>query len=233
MLAIDAMTARLETLTEAVEALKGLIETIRRQTHPIGNGRPCDAQCPHRRRRAAAGGAVLATPGFHALDSNQKSLLLAACEGTAYSHAMWRASASTRRPPGYIEPCIPTRISKPPAGPQWVHEIKHDGYRLIARKQDGRVRLFTRRGYDWTGRYSPAAASHMARCGLESGASANCRRPLYGLGSAYGDLRVQPQQSADFRRRSRLAEQIALKFSAACRPHQLQLLPRLDPLGGR
>ena len=38
-------------------------------------------------------------------------------------------------------------------GPQWVHEIKHDGYRLIARKRDGRVRLFTRRGYDWTARY--------------------------------------------------------------------------------
>jgi ATP-dependent DNA ligase len=38
-------------------------------------------------------------------------------------------------------------------GPQWVHEIKHDGYRLIARKRGGRVRLFTRRGYDWTARY--------------------------------------------------------------------------------
>jgi bifunctional non-homologous end joining protein LigD len=38
-------------------------------------------------------------------------------------------------------------------GPQWIHEIKHDGYRLIARKRSGRVRLFTRRGYDWTERY--------------------------------------------------------------------------------
>jgi hypothetical protein len=33
-------------------------------------------------------------------------------------------------PPGYIEPCIPTRVSKPPVGPEWVNEIKHDGYRL-------------------------------------------------------------------------------------------------------
>jgi ATP-dependent DNA ligase len=40
----------------------------------------------------------------------------------------------------------PIRVSKPPVGPQWVHEIKHDGYRLIARKRDGGVRLFTRRG---------------------------------------------------------------------------------------
>jgi bifunctional non-homologous end joining protein LigD len=37
--------------------------------------------------------------------------------------------------------------------PDWVHEIKHDGYRLIVRKKDDRVRLFTRRGYDWTDRY--------------------------------------------------------------------------------
>jgi bifunctional non-homologous end joining protein LigD len=55
--------------------------------------------------------------------------------------------------PGIIEPCIPTRVSKPPVGPQWIHEIKHGGYRLIARKRDDRVGLFTRRGYDWTERY--------------------------------------------------------------------------------
>ena len=35
----------------------------------------------------------------------------------------------------------------------WVHEIKHDGYRLIFRRTDDRVRLFTRRGYDWTKRF--------------------------------------------------------------------------------
>jgi bifunctional non-homologous end joining protein LigD len=61
--------------------------------------------------------------------------------------------------PGIIEPCIPTRASKPPVGPQWIHEIKHDGYRLIARKRDGRVRLFTRRGFDWTERYPRISAA--------------------------------------------------------------------------
>jgi ATP-dependent DNA ligase len=64
-----------------------------------------------------------------------------------------RTPAAKRRPPGLIEPCIPTRVSKPPVGPQWIHEIKHDGYRLIVRKVGDRVRLFTRRGYDWTERY--------------------------------------------------------------------------------
>jgi bifunctional non-homologous end joining protein LigD len=66
---------------------------------------------------------------------------------------LWRSSALKRHPPGFTEPCIPTRTSKSPVGPKWVHEIKHDGYRLIARKRDGRVRLFNRRGYDWTDRY--------------------------------------------------------------------------------
>jgi bifunctional non-homologous end joining protein LigD len=66
---------------------------------------------------------------------------------------LWRNPSPGRRPPGFIEPCIPTRVDKPPVGPQWIHEIKHDGYRLIVRKGGDRVRLFTRRGYDWTDRY--------------------------------------------------------------------------------
>jgi bifunctional non-homologous end joining protein LigD len=60
---------------------------------------------------------------------------------------------------GYIRPCIPTRASKPPAGPDWVHEIKHDGYRLQVRRDGATVRLFTRRGYDWTERYPAIAAA--------------------------------------------------------------------------
>jgi bifunctional non-homologous end joining protein LigD len=66
---------------------------------------------------------------------------------------LWRSTVPKRLPPGFIEPCIPTRVDKPPVGPQWVHEVKHDGYRLIVRRKDDRVRLFTRRGYDWTDRY--------------------------------------------------------------------------------
>lgn len=40
-----------------------------------------------------------------------------------------------------------------PAGPEWLHEIKHDGYRLIVHRDGARVRLFTRNGHDWTARY--------------------------------------------------------------------------------
>ena len=56
-------------------------------------------------------------------------------------------------PPRLIPPCLPTPSQKPPNGSAWVHEIKHDGYRLIARRDGNRVRLFTRRGYDWSGKY--------------------------------------------------------------------------------
>jgi bifunctional non-homologous end joining protein LigD len=56
-------------------------------------------------------------------------------------------------------PCIPTAAHKRPVGPQWIHEIKHDGYRLIVCRRDGRVRLFTHRGYDWSDRYPLVVAT--------------------------------------------------------------------------
>jgi bifunctional non-homologous end joining protein LigD len=45
-----------------------------------------------------------------------------------------------------FKPCIPTRGSKVPDRPEWIHEIKHDGYRLIIERVGQRVRLFTRNG---------------------------------------------------------------------------------------
>lgn len=50
-------------------------------------------------------------------------------------------------------PCLPTRGKAVPTGPDWIHEIKHDGYRLIVHRDGARVRLFTRNGHDWSGRY--------------------------------------------------------------------------------
>jgi ATP dependent DNA ligase domain len=66
------------------------------------------------------------------------------------------------RADGFVDPCIPSRASKPPSGPDWIHEVKHDGYRLIVRRDGEIVRLFTRRGHDWTERY-PAIASAAAK----------------------------------------------------------------------
>jgi len=50
-------------------------------------------------------------------------------------------------------PCLPTKADKPPAGNEWAHEIKHDGYRLQIHVGGGGVRLYTMSGYDWTDRY--------------------------------------------------------------------------------
>jgi bifunctional non-homologous end joining protein LigD len=69
---------------------------------------------------------------------------------------LWRTSParSRRSPPaGFIIPAQPTLVAKPPTGPEWVHEVKHDGYRLLARKQAGRVTLWSRHATDLTDRF--------------------------------------------------------------------------------
>jgi bifunctional non-homologous end joining protein LigD len=58
---------------------------------------------------------------------------------------------------GLVRPCIPIRAHKPPAGP--TGSIKHDGHRLQVRRAGDTVRLFTRRGYDWSARYPAIAAT--------------------------------------------------------------------------
>jgi len=61
---------------------------------------------------------------------------------------------TVRHPFGFVEPCLPSKAEQPPSGPLWVHEIKHDGYRLMVRRDGSRVvRCFTRNGNDWTDRF--------------------------------------------------------------------------------
>jgi hypothetical protein len=50
-------------------------------------------------------------------------------------------------------PLLPSSAERFPAGPDWVHEIKHDGYRLMARRDSVGIRLLTRNGHDWSSRY--------------------------------------------------------------------------------
>jgi bifunctional non-homologous end joining protein LigD len=57
------------------------------------------------------------------------------------------------RPSGFIEPCLPSLADCPPSGAGWLHEIKHDGFRLLACRDAASVRLLTRNGTDFTGRY--------------------------------------------------------------------------------
>jgi ATP dependent DNA ligase domain len=56
-------------------------------------------------------------------------------------------------PAGFIAPCLPINAPQPPSGEQWLHEIKHDGFRIIARKDGKRVKLYSRPGNDLTYRF--------------------------------------------------------------------------------
>jgi bifunctional non-homologous end joining protein LigD len=59
--------------------------------------------------------------------------------------------------PAFVEPSLAQTAEHPPNGAKWVHEIKYDGYRIQARIDGGTVRLLTRKGLDWTERFSSIA----------------------------------------------------------------------------
>lgn len=74
--------------------------------------------------------------------------------------------------PDFVEPCLATLVESAPEGPEWISEIKFDGYRLQARLVDGEVTLFTRKGLDWTHRFpeiAKAVAALPARTALLDG----------------------------------------------------------------
>jgi ATP-dependent DNA ligase len=62
-------------------------------------------------------------------------------------------------PAGFVIPAQPVLASKPPVGTDWVHEIKHDGCRMIVCRDGPTVRLYSRNAYDWTVRLAAIAAA--------------------------------------------------------------------------
>src|SRR3954453_4043975 len=79
---------------------------------------------------------------------------------------MLRKSAN-HRPSGFVEPCRPSKASVPPSGPEGGHEKKHDGFRLLVRREGPRVRCFPRGGYDWADRF-PAIVEAASRLKAQS-----------------------------------------------------------------
>jgi len=66
-------------------------------------------------------------------------------------------------PPGRVHRAVPSnQTDKLPSGSQWLHEIKHDGFRIIARKNGSRVKLYSRPGNDFTHRF-PLIVEALAR----------------------------------------------------------------------
>jgi bifunctional non-homologous end joining protein LigD len=68
-----------------------------------------------------------------------------------------------------FEPCIPARATAVPDRPEWIDEIKHDGYRLIVQREAKRVRLFTRNGHDWSSRYPLGQGEEQEASGVQPG----------------------------------------------------------------
>ena len=68
---------------------------------------------------------------------------------------------------GIIEPCLPSPAKAPPSGPGWIHEIKHDGFRILARRDRTGVRLITRNGNDFTSRF-PFIAMAVSKLSVRS-----------------------------------------------------------------
>ena len=68
---------------------------------------------------------------------------------------------------GFIEPCLPTNAHSVPTGPQWVYEVKHDGFRFICRRDGERVRVYSRNGRCWTDRV-PLIAEALAKLRVKS-----------------------------------------------------------------
>lgn len=57
---------------------------------------------------------------------------------------------------------MPSKVARPPSDKLWVHEIKHDGYRLMVQRDGARVRCFTRNGHDWADRFSAIVEAAIA-----------------------------------------------------------------------
>jgi len=79
----------------------------------------------------------------------------------------WRTGSSVRPASGFIEPCLPTVAKRPPTGPDWIYELKHDGYRLMVRREGDAVRVYSRRGSDFTLRF-PRIAETVRRLKVRS-----------------------------------------------------------------
>ena len=65
----------------------------------------------------------------------------------------------TRPGLGIFEPCLPSPAKAPPSGPGWLHEIKHDGFRIMAWRDSAGVQLITRHGNDFTSRFPVIVAA--------------------------------------------------------------------------
>jgi bifunctional non-homologous end joining protein LigD len=100
---------------------------------------------------------------------DETSALLSPAEQPSTDTPKERTASNKRsasKMPQFIAPQLCKSVSRPPAGADWVHEIKLDGYRMQLRVADGKAVMRTRKGLDWTPRFAAIAeaAKGLADC---------------------------------------------------------------------
>src|SRR5271166_4447203 len=102
--------------------------------------------------------------------------------------------------PSWIPPQLCQPVENAPSGPQWLHEIKLDGFRMSARIERGRVRLLTRSGLDWSDKY-PSVIAALAKVRAKT---SYLDGELCGIGGDGLPSFSQTQAATDGSRRMRL-----------------------------
>jgi bifunctional non-homologous end joining protein LigD len=90
-------------------------------------------------------------------DSTPRELLTISIEMSVTRELRRRLGAEQSLPS--FDPCLPRLADQPPAGPGWIHEIKHDGFRILAHRRGRSTRLVTRNGHDLADRFPLATAA--------------------------------------------------------------------------
>ncbi len=145
------------------ERLKGEFHMVRMKPREGERG---DNWLLIKTRDAHAGGADPVARGLTSVKSGRSIEDLRATGGRVWSKGGERTRAALKPPRwDFVAPALCSPVEAPPAGKQWLHEVKYDGYRLQAAVSGAAVRLYTRTGLDWTARFG-AVAEALARLNL-------------------------------------------------------------------
>ena len=107
------------------------------------------------------------------------------------------ASRELKRQVRRYEPCLPKPAKVPPAGPGWIHEIKHDGFRILAELDAGSVKLITRKGFDLAPTLPASSRRHRRACRRARASLTASRLPVDDNGlSVFDLLRYRRQDDA-------------------------------------